>query len=123
MPDHIPFLAAQAEIDQPWSPLILTQADGRDLRLVKVEGEFTWHAHTDCDEVFILISGPFAIAFRDRIITLAPGDVVRVPRNCEHKPFSSGIAWVYVLEPSGTVNTADRASAMTRLQLPVFRPE
>ena len=114
---HVVLARAADAIDRPWDPLVVTQAHGMDVRLVKVAGEFTWHAHPDAEEIFILISGEFGIDFRDRRVVLAPGDLVTVPRRVEHKPFSPSTALVYVIEPQEVVNTGDRPGALTRTAL------
>ena len=114
---HVPLARAAQLIERPWDPFIIAQAHGMDVRLVRVAGEFTWHAHPEADEIFILISGEFGIDFRDRRVVLSPGDLVKVPRTVEHKPYSPSSALVYVIEPQDVVNTGDRPGELTRAAL------
>ena len=114
---HVPLARAAQRLERPWDPLIVTQAHGMDVRLVRVEGEFVWHAHPEAEEIFILVSGEFGIDFRDRRVVLSPGDVVTVPRRVEHKPYSPSSALVYVIEPQEVVNTGDRPGERTRSAL------
>ncbi|MFM2089619.1 MAG: hypothetical protein RLZZ127_108 [Planctomycetota bacterium] len=116
------FALAKRQISRAFDPLVMTQAHGMDVRLARIEGEFVWHRHDDADETFILIEGSFAIAFRDRIIALAPGDLLTVPRGMEHQPFSSGVAWVYVIEPTQVINTGNTPSELTRTALRHYAP-
>ena len=37
-------------------------------KLVKIKNDFTWHAHEDTDEVFIVIEGSMQIEFEDETI-------------------------------------------------------
>jgi mannose-6-phosphate isomerase-like protein (cupin superfamily) len=34
-------------------------------KLVKLQGDFVWHSHTETDEVFIVLDGEMSIEFRD----------------------------------------------------------
>ena len=117
---HVPLARALLAIERPWDPLIVAQAHGMDVRLVRVAGEFTWHAHPEADEIFILVSGEFGIDFHDRRVLLAPGDLVRVPMGVDHKPFSPTTAVVYVIEPQDVVNTGDRPGELTRSSLKTY---
>ena len=37
---------------EQWSPKIIGQLNGQDVKLAKLEGEFVWHAHANEDELF-----------------------------------------------------------------------
>ncbi|WP_444929403.1 cupin domain-containing protein [Microbulbifer sp. SSSA002] len=82
-------------------------------RLVKVQGEFTWHSHPDTDEVFIVISGYLQIEFRDSVISLGPGEMTVVPKGVEHKPRAEQECEVLLVEPRGVVNTGDTGGGLT----------
>ena len=75
--------------------------------MVKVHGEFVWHAHADTDEVFIVVDGEMTLEFRDGKVELKAGEMYVVPRGVEHKPVAVGECAIMLVEPRGTVNTGD----------------
>jgi mannose-6-phosphate isomerase-like protein (cupin superfamily) len=95
-----------AGFSETWRPKIAAQANGQDIRLVKADGLFPWHSHPDAEEVFIVWKGRFEVHFRDRIVTLGPGEMIVVPRGVEHRTGGTG-AEVMIFEPSEVVNTGD----------------
>jgi hypothetical protein len=40
-----------------WSPKRIARLNNYDIRIVKVQGEFTWHTHPDTDEFFLVFDG------------------------------------------------------------------
>ena len=48
-----------------WAPKVVAELNDYQLKLVKIQGEFVWHAHADTDEVFIVLQGEMEIEFRD----------------------------------------------------------
>ncbi len=98
---------AFATFDDHWRPRIAAQLNGQDVRLVKVQGLFPWHSHVDAEEMFLVWKGWFRVEFRDRIVTLEPGQFVVVPRGVEHRTGADEEAEVLIFEPSGVMNTGD----------------
>ena len=43
--------------DEQWSPKIIGQLNGQDVKLAKLEGKFVWHDHKDEDELFYVVKG------------------------------------------------------------------
>jgi mannose-6-phosphate isomerase-like protein (cupin superfamily) len=84
-----------------------------DVRVVKVQGEFTRHSHEDTDELFLVLKGRLTIRMEAGDVELGPGQLYVVPRGVEHQPFSDGLTEVLLVEPSATVNTGDSPSALT----------
>ncbi|HKR76979.1 MAG TPA: cupin domain-containing protein [Rhodanobacter sp.] len=82
-------------------------------KLVRLEGDFVWHAHAETDEVFIVLEGRLRIDFRDGAVELAAGEMFVVPKGVEHKPFADGEAKVLLVEPRGVVNTGQATSERT----------
>jgi mannose-6-phosphate isomerase-like protein (cupin superfamily) len=95
------------QMTEHWRPKIAGQANGQDIRIVKTRGVFPWHRHTDADEVFLCWRGQFRVEFRDRIVELAAGEMVVVPRGVEHRTASDEEAEVLIFEPSEVINTGD----------------
>jgi mannose-6-phosphate isomerase-like protein (cupin superfamily) len=82
--------------------------------VVKVEGAFVWHAHPETDDFFLVLKGVVDIEMRDRTVTLVPGELFVVPRGVEHRPVARGEAHLLLIEPAGTPNTGDPATAVEK---------
>ena len=89
-----------ARFSEQWQPKIVAQLNGQELKLVKVRGTFPWHRHDDAEEMFLVWRGRFRVEFRDRIVELAPGELLVVSIAEEE-------AEVILLEPAGAVNTGN----------------
>ena len=100
-----------------WNPRIVARYNGNEVRLAKVEGEFTWHSHADSDELFLLLSGDFAIEFRDGLVRVAPGELIVVPRGTEHRPVGHGECHLLIMDREGEPNTGGSPSQFTRAGL------
>lgn len=96
-----------------WAPKIIAQMNDYHFKVVKFQGEFVWHNHDDTDEVFIVLDGEMAIAFRNGSVELKAGEMFVVPRGSEHKPFAERECKVMLVEPAGTRNTGGSVSEMT----------
>ena len=97
-----------------WRPRVAARLNGQEVKLVKTEGVFPWHAHADADEMFIVWKGRFRVEFRDRIVDMGPGEFCVVPRGVEHRTASDAEAEVLIFEPAEVINTGDApASAFT----------
>ena len=102
-------------IGERWSPKIIAALNDYHVKAVKLEGEFVWHKHDDTDELFLVTKGSLTIRFRDRAITLGPGELVVVPKGVEHLPVADQECEVLLIEPAGTLNTGDAGGARTIL--------
>lgn len=108
-------LAAKlALFDGYWQPRVVGQFNGHDLLVVKVKGEFVWHRHEDTDDFFLVLQGRITIRMHEGDVTLGPGEVFVVPKGVEHCPVAEEEAHVLLIEPSGTPNTGDPATAQPR---------
>jgi mannose-6-phosphate isomerase-like protein (cupin superfamily) len=97
-----------------WQPKIVAAANGQEIKIVKVQGEFPWHHHDDEDEFFMVWKGRFRVEFRDRIVDMGPGEFVVVPRGVEHRTCADDEAEIILIEPAGVVNTGNvRDAAFT----------
>jgi mannose-6-phosphate isomerase-like protein (cupin superfamily) len=102
---------------EPWSPRIVAGFNGHDVMVVKVLGEFVWHAHPETDDFFLVLSGALAIDLPDRTVTLGPGDLFVVPRGVQHRPRAAVETHLLLIEPAGTPNTGDPATAAVKTRL------
>jgi mannose-6-phosphate isomerase-like protein (cupin superfamily) len=114
MADTINLAEKLATFSDHWSPRTVTQFNGHDVMVVKVQGDFVWHKHDDTDDFFFVLQGVLEIQLRDRVVTLRPGEMFIVPRGVEHCPRALEEAHVLLIEPMGTPNTGDAKTAAPR---------
>ena len=107
-----------ATFSEHWSPRIVASYNDNDVRIVKVEGEFVWHSHPETDDFFLVLDGELDIELRGRTVTLGPGELFVVPRGAEHRPCARrGEAKLLLIEPRGTPNTGDEATAAIKVEI------
>jgi mannose-6-phosphate isomerase-like protein (cupin superfamily) len=102
-----------ARFSEHWAPKKIAEINEYDVKIVKVLGDFTWHAHADTDELFLVIDGRLTIQMRGGDVTLAAGEIFVVPRGAEHCPRADVETAVLLLEPRGVVNTGSAGGALT----------
>ncbi len=108
MADPIRLRAAFGRFADQWSPKAVASMNDYHVKLVRVEGEFVWHAHGDTDELFLVVDGEMTIDLEgDASVTLASGDLFVVPAGVRHRPRATREAKVLLLEPADVVNTGD----------------
>jgi mannose-6-phosphate isomerase-like protein (cupin superfamily) len=103
-----------ATFAEHWQPRTVGQFNGHDLMVVKVKGEFVWHKHDDTDDLFLVLKGRITIHLRDGSVSVGPGELFVVPRGVEHRPIAKEEAHILLIEPAGTPNTGDPATAAAR---------
>lgn len=96
-----------------WSPKIIGQLNGQDVKLAKLKGEFVWHNHKDEDELFYIIKGSLKIDFEDGMRTLNEGEMLIIPSGVEHKPIADEEVWVMLFEPQAIKHTGEVEHEMT----------
>jgi mannose-6-phosphate isomerase-like protein (cupin superfamily) len=107
-------LAAKlAQFSDHWSPKVVARMNDYEIKVVRVQGEFTWHSHDDTDELFLVVDGRLTIQLRDGDVTLGPGQLYVVPKGVEHCPLAEGEVSALLIEPAGVVNTGDSGGAQT----------
>ena len=100
-------------ISECWRPWIVAQMNDYHFKLVKLQGEFVWHAHAETDETFLVLEGELRIEFRDGVATLGKGELLVVPKGVEHRPVAEEECHVLLIEPAGTRNTGDARGERT----------
>lgn len=104
--------------EETWAPKIVARYNDNEVRLVRTEGEWVWHSHPETDELFLIIEGEFDMDFRDRTVTVGPGELLLVPRGVEHRPAARrGLVKLLLIDPNGTPNTGDSATATHAVEL------
>jgi mannose-6-phosphate isomerase-like protein (cupin superfamily) len=99
-----------------WNPRIVGELAGCQVKLVKFQGEFVWHAHEEEDELFLVLAGQFTMKLRDQEIVVNEGEFVIVSRGVEHQPVAAEEVSVLLFEPTSTVNTGAVRSERTVLE-------
>jgi mannose-6-phosphate isomerase-like protein (cupin superfamily) len=103
-----------ASITGHWEPVVAASLNGQHVRLAKLLGAFDWHFHADEDEMFLIHKGTLRLEFRDRSVSVGPGEFIVVPRGVEHRPVADEEVECLVFEPAGTVNTGNLRNERTR---------
>lgn len=96
-----------ALFDEHWRPKTIAVLNGQEIKIIKVLGEFPWHYHENEDEFFLVWKGNFRVEFRDKVISMGPGDCVLVPRQTEHRTCADQEAEILCFEPVGVLNTGN----------------
>jgi mannose-6-phosphate isomerase-like protein (cupin superfamily) len=101
-----------------WSPKIVGELNGQQVKLVKFQGEFIWHHHDHEDELFLVVRGSFRMDYRDdngaeKSMDIGQGEFVIVPHGVLHRPVADHEVEVLLFEPAGTLNTGNVRSART----------
>src|ERR1051325_1328576 len=107
--DAIKLAEKLAQFSEHWAPRTVAQLNDYDIMVVKVQGEFVWHAHDNTDDFFLVLKGKLIMQLRDRSVEIHPGELFVVPHGVEHRPFAPEETHVLLIEPTGTPNTGDPA--------------
>jgi mannose-6-phosphate isomerase-like protein (cupin superfamily) len=117
-PTHINLADKLGEFSEHWAPKIVARYNDNEVRLVKTDGEFVWHKHDETDELFLILEGEFDMDFRDRTVTVKPGELLIVPRGTEHRPAARrGEVKLLLVDPNDTPNTGNKETATHAVEL------
>lgn len=105
-------------LEAHWDPRVVAEANGQEIMVVKVSGEFPFHVHDDADDVFLVIDGRMEIDVEEqggiRTVALGPGELMVVPAGVPHRPRAEREARILLIEPRGLPNTGDPATAAAK---------
>ncbi len=96
-----------AQFSECWSPRIVGELNGQQVKVVKLQGEFVWHHHDVEDEMFFVLRGSLLMRLPDSEIVIDEGEFLIVPRGVEHQPVAAQEVHVLLFEPAGTRNTGN----------------
>lgn len=102
------------QVKEYFDPHIIGELNGQHVKIAKVLGEFIFHSHENEDELFIVSEGQLEMHFRDKVVTLNPGEMLIVPRGVEHKPVANVPTSIIMFEPVGTLNTGNIKNEFTK---------
>lgn len=102
-----------SQIDKTWTPHIIAQLNGQQVKLAKLEGEFTWHDHANEDELFLVLTGRLRMQMRDESgeqteQTIEPGEIIVIPKGLQHNPIADPGTSVLLFEPAATKHTGEK---------------
>lgn len=115
--DKVNLADKAAQIKEHWSPKVLADLNGQQVKLVKFHGPFVWHHHEHEDEMFLVVEGKFRMEFRDREVWLEKNEFLVVPRGTEHRPVAEEEVTVLLFEPASTLNTGNVRNELTKDEL------
>tara|TARA_A100001015_G_scaffold298342_1_gene380947 strand:- start:1316 stop:2035 length:720 start_codon:yes stop_codon:yes gene_type:complete len=97
-----------SKFTEHWSPRVVAKLNDYELKVVKVQGDFVWHKHSDTDEVFIVIDGEMRIDMQDSPdVILKAGELCVVKKGDVHKPYAEHECKILLIEPADVINTGD----------------
>ncbi|WP_102226617.1 cupin domain-containing protein [Acidimangrovimonas sediminis] len=97
-----------------WDPHVVADFNGHDIMVVRVEGEFPFHDHPDTDDLFLVLEGEIELDVGEETLHLGPGELFVVPKGVRHRPRAKAEARLLLIEPKGTPNTGDPATASAK---------
>jgi mannose-6-phosphate isomerase-like protein (cupin superfamily) len=77
--------ALSRTIDLPYHNRSLGLVNDHEVRLSIMTGAFAWHLHPESDEAFLAVEGGLVIEFEGRLVQLAPGQLLIVPKGVLHR--------------------------------------
>jgi mannose-6-phosphate isomerase-like protein (cupin superfamily) len=87
MTQAIDLHAKLASFEGHWQPRTVSEFNGHDVMVVKVQGEYTWHSHPESDDFFLVLKGELHIDIEGQpTVVLKPGHLYVVPRGVRHRP-------------------------------------
>jgi len=103
-----------SRFSEHFQPRTVGEFNGHDLMVVKLKGAFHWHQHDDTDDFFLVLKGRLTIKMHEGDVMLGPGEMFVVPKGVPHCPVAEEEVHLLLIEPTGTPNTGDEATAAPR---------
>jgi mannose-6-phosphate isomerase-like protein (cupin superfamily) len=102
-------LAAELrQVHDHWTPRVVGRVNDQYVKVAKLLGELTWHAHEEEDEMFLVVSGRLRIQLpEDQEVVLGPGQFHVVPRGVQHNPVADEEVEIVLIETVTTAHTGD----------------
>jgi mannose-6-phosphate isomerase-like protein (cupin superfamily) len=117
MAEAVDLAAKLALFSEHWTPKILADYNGNDVMVAKLKGEYHWHQHPDTDDFFLVLKGELTIRLRSGDVHLKAGERLVVPKGVEHQPVAEDECHILLVEPRGTPNSGDPATAAVKVHI------
>ena len=114
MPPSVNLGQKLAGFSEYFQPRTVASFNGNDVMVVKIKGQFKWHAHPDTDDFFLVLRGQMRVETEEGTVPLSEGEMCVIPRGMRHRPVADEECQVLLIEPMGTPNTGDTATAQPR---------
>jgi mannose-6-phosphate isomerase-like protein (cupin superfamily) len=102
-----------ARFTDHWSPKVVGDLNGQQVKLVQFRGAFVWHQHVTEAELSLVVRGAFRVDFRDRSVELRTSQFLIVPHGVEHRPMADDAVEGLLFEPAATINTGSAGGERT----------
>ena len=122
MPKSISPASVAASLTELWSPRVIAEVDDSYIKVAKVQGTFGWHAHTDEDELFLILKGRLRIETEQGPVELKAGEIFVVPKGTRHNPVAEEECHLMLIERKSTLHTGDTVTEKTRSLADQLRP-
>ena len=106
-----------SQVTTHWDPHVIADDNDNDVMVVKFQGKFPFHLHRDTDDFFLVLSGEMTMDIEDRSHRVRAGELFIVPKGVTHRPRADAECQVLLIEPKGTPNTGDPATASQKPRL------
>lgn len=115
LPDPTNLDDALDAVTEHWFPRVVARVNDHYLKVAKLHGELTWHAHDGQDELFLVLQGRLTLQIEGREnVILEEGDVFVVPAGTRHNPVADEECWIALVEPVDTDHTGGEPSEKHR---------
>jgi len=109
-----------SKFNDHFSPKIVGELNGQQVKLVKFAGPFVWHHHEQEDELFYVVKGKLKMQLREKSVEIFPGEFIIIPKGTEHCPDADEEVWMMLFEPAATLNTGNTENELTKKELQII---
>ena len=118
--DKVSLTERFSKFNDHFSPKIVGELNGQQVKLVKFAGPFVWHHHEHEDELFYVVKGKLKMQLREKSIEIFPGEFIIIPKGTEHCPDADEEVWIMLFEPATTLNTGNTENDLTKKELQII---
>ena len=122
MPHVVSPKSIAESLTELWSPRVVAEVDDAYVKVAKVKGTLTWHAHDDEDELFYILKGRLRIELESGAVELREGEAFVVPKGMRHNPVADDECHVMLIERKTTLHTGNEVTDKTRSVQEQLRP-
>jgi mannose-6-phosphate isomerase-like protein (cupin superfamily) len=122
MPHVVSPKAIADSLTELWSPRVVAEVDDAYVKVAKIKGTLTWHAHDHEDELFFILKGRLRIELESGAVELREGEAFVVPKGVRHNPVCDEECHVMLIERKTTQHTGSEVTDKTRSVQEQLRP-